>query len=100
MVYPPFVEGPIRSNEETLLRGGCFGKSVRDICAIYQEILCGRHGIEETRTGLIDTIGIPFVEYTNHTQASGPIANASSLLAPVDGFNCVRPNEVEDCVFF
>ncbi len=61
VVDPPFVEGPVWTYEEALSWGCGFGKGVRDVGTEHKEILGGRDCIEETRTGLINTICISFI---------------------------------------
>ena len=93
---PPFVKCLIRMNEEALLGWWGFGKGVGHVSAKDQQVFGCRDGIKETRTGLVDTICIHFGKYTNHTQTGGPITYASGFLAAIDGFNPIRPHQMED----
>ncbi len=62
MVFPPFVKGPVRAYVEALFRRWCLSEGVADIRTVDKEIFGGSNSIKETRTGLVDTVCIGFVE--------------------------------------
>ncbi len=100
VVDPPFMEGSVRMYEEALSRGWRFGKCVRDVGTEHEEILGSRYCIKETRTGLIDTICICFIQDTNHTRARGSVTHTSCLFPAINGLDRVGPNKVENRIVF
>ncbi len=60
---PPFAEGFIWAYEEWLLRWWCLGEYVGDVRTKDQQVFGGGHGVEESRTGLINTVCVSFRKY-------------------------------------
>ncbi len=46
MIYPPFVEGPVWADIDSLFRWRCLCKSITNVCAIDDKVLCRGDGIE------------------------------------------------------
>ena len=51
LVEPPFAESLVRSDVESLFRGGCLSKGIGDIGAEDKQVFRGSKGIEDTRAG-------------------------------------------------
>ncbi len=100
VVHPPFMEGSVRSYEEALSRGWRFGEGVRDVSTKHKEILGCRDRIEETGAGLIDTVCIRLIQYTNHTRACGAVTNTARLFPAIDSLDRLGPNKVENRIVF
>ena len=98
MVIPPFVKGPVGAYVEALFGRRGFSKGVADVGAIDKEIFGGGNGIKEVRAGLVDTVGIGFVEDLDRARATRSITDATCLFTAVKGFDIVCPNQVEDCI--
>ena len=62
VVHPPFVEGTVWANVESLFWGRSLGKCVAHVRAEDKEIFRSSDSVEETGAGLIYTVGIYFVK--------------------------------------
>ena len=68
LVYdPPFAEGFIRAYVETLFWGGGFGKCVGHIRTEDEEVFRRRDRIEQSRSCLVDAVGVRLIEDLNRT---------------------------------
>ena len=99
LVEPPFAESLVRTDVESLFRGGCLSKSIGDIGAKYKhDFRGGTKGVEDARAGLIDEVGVGVVKDMDLSRSWGAITRASGLLAFVQFFDNLCPYEVEDCL--
>jgi hypothetical protein len=95
MLSPPFVERAIGADIKALFRGWCFRESIADVRAIYDQIFCGANGVKEARTGLVDAVGVDFIQDLHRARPAGSITDTTSLFASVERLDVVRPHEVE-----
>ena len=95
---PPFVEGFIRSNIESLFWWWCLSECVGNIGAVDEHVFASGHCVEKSGAGLIDAVSISLIEHLDVTGSGGAVTDASSFLATVGGLDCVCPDKMEDCV--
>ena len=95
---PPFMEGLIVSNIESLLWWWSFCECVGYVGSVDEHVFASGYGIEESGAGLVDAVSVGFIKDLNMTGSGGAVTYASGFLATVGGFDCVRPDKMEDCV--
>jgi hypothetical protein len=80
---PPIFESLVWADVETLRRGRSLSESVRYVRAEDEEVLDSRSGIEDPRSGLVQTVGMYVVKNTNLATASRTVTRATCLLSTV-----------------
>jgi hypothetical protein len=98
VIYPPFIEGPVWLYIKPLFRRRCLGKSVTNIGTVDDKVLGHGNCIEQTRAGLVDAVGICFVEYLDRSRLTGAVADASCLFTAIECLDVISPHKVEHCV--
>ena len=98
LAEPPFAESLVRSDVESLFRGGCLSKGIGDVGTQDKQVFCGSKGVEDARAGLIDAVGVGVVKDTDLSRSGGAVTRASCLLAFVQFLDDICPDEVEDCL--
>jgi hypothetical protein len=88
----PFAECSVWLNEKRLLQRRCFCKGIGYVGPKYEEILCGRNGVEEAGASLINTVSICFSKDKNLTRTSGSVTNTMGFLPAINSLDVVSPH--------
>ena len=95
VIHPPFMEGMVRADADALFRRRCISKGITDLSAMDNFVLGSANSIEETRTGVVNTVGINVIQDADLTRMGGAIASTSCLLAAILSLDVIQLDEVE-----